>query len=457
MKSVNVIMTGARGWRDAGAALLWALLFTAASSRAATAYVIGITTHTPNAENLDLMRGMDIHWTRNDLPWAKIELQKDHLVMPDVYDQYVDGALQRQMQPLLILDYGNPMYGAGGYPVTREATDGFIRYVEFVVAHFKGRVQKYEVWNEWNGHCGMTPGTPAGEAEAYVNLLKKVYPRIKAIDPGAEVIGGALAGTGVESGWLKRACDAGMLAYLDAFSFHPYSYSFHLYSYLGEGERLPETVLLGHILEVKNIIDGYPHRPTLGFYLTEIGWPTHRSHDGSTGEQSARYLTRTMLLLHTLPYIKGVWWYDWSDDGLDPKNVEHNFGVVTHSLTPKPGYFAIRELEKCFDGAQSVELVPKLDSVRVVHYAKGADKNLYALWALRGAFRYQARLTVDGANQPPLLAATDSAHGDFTREWRRAGAGKWRLDLTVDEDPLFIDPGADTSPALDIVENPTSE
>jgi hypothetical protein len=35
-------------------------------------------------------------------------------------------------------------------------------------------------------------------------------------------------------------------------------------------------------------------------------------------------------------------WYDWKNDGDDPKENEHNFGTMTPDLRPKPAYNALK-------------------------------------------------------------------------------------------------------------------
>jgi hypothetical protein len=64
-----------------------------------------------------------------------------------------------------------------------------------MTTHFKGRVQAYEVWNEENFATEVGPGQI--NAGNYVELLKAVYPAIKAADPAAVVVSGAPTPTGV--------------------------------------------------------------------------------------------------------------------------------------------------------------------------------------------------------------------------------------------------------------------
>ncbi len=51
-------------------------------------------------------------------------------------------------------------------------------------------------------------------------------------------------------------------------------------------------------------------------------------------------------------------WYDWHDDGLDPKEPEHHFGTVRHNYSPgktpvyepKPAYLAAQTLTRLLRG-----------------------------------------------------------------------------------------------------------
>lgn len=44
--------------------------------------------------------------------------------------------------------------------------------------------------------------------------------------------------------------------------------------------------------------------------------------------EAADYIVKYSLLAKSKSYIKGVWWYDLSNDGNDMNNQEHNFGFA---------------------------------------------------------------------------------------------------------------------------------
>ena len=97
---------------------------------------------------------------RLDAPWKEIERSPGQYSIPDFVDDTVKSALKMHLIPLVILDYGNPLYG-DDKPTTPQAIEAFAHYAAFVVSHFKGQVQLFELENEWETHTGATtPGTP---------------------------------------------------------------------------------------------------------------------------------------------------------------------------------------------------------------------------------------------------------------------------------------------------------
>jgi hypothetical protein len=97
---------------------------------------------------------------------------------------------------------------------------------------YKGRIHAYEVWNEqnlwyeWGGRGRLN-------ATQYVDLLKLSYQAIKASDPDAIVVSGALTPTGIDDGvtayddvrYLRMMYQAGLKDYADAIGAHPSGYN----------------------------------------------------------------------------------------------------------------------------------------------------------------------------------------------------------------------------------------
>ena len=151
---------------------------------------------------LPLASQAGIRSIRDEVYWSGIERERGQLAMPGREDDYVNEARRAGIEPLLILDYGYKLYDGGDKPRTEEAIAAFTRYAEFVAKHFRGKVRRYEVWNEWSNGIG---GTKPGAADDYARLLKSVYPALKGFDPDLDVLAdGVVMGLGRGSDFQKN-------------------------------------------------------------------------------------------------------------------------------------------------------------------------------------------------------------------------------------------------------------
>ncbi len=263
-----------------------------------------------------------IGWIRDDLPWDQAETTKGEIVIPQRWDTFVNDARSNGVQVLGILDFGNPFYDEGGAPYTDAGRAAFLRYVTAVATHFKGRIDHYEVWNEYN-MVGSWFNPASRPPEDYAKLLIEVYAALKAVDPSITVIGGAVAGDDVE--WLEGVLKAGAADYMDAVSFHPYCQPYapdYGYGYT-----------MARVQRIRDLMTKYG-RKDIPVWMSEIGWPTAGS--GGVSEQTAGdYLIRT--------YVEGIangvdkiFWYDLQDDGTDKNEAENNFGLIRNSADAQP-------------------------------------------------------------------------------------------------------------------------
>jgi len=51
-----------------------------------------------------------------------------------------------------------------------------------------------------------------------------------------------------------------------------------------------------------------------------------------------------MMVLQLYAGMEKIFWYDFQNDGRDPHNPEHNFGLITYDELPKPGLAAYANL-----------------------------------------------------------------------------------------------------------------
>jgi polysaccharide biosynthesis protein PslG len=270
---------------------------------------------------------------RTDLKWTDVEKTRGLYVVPRAIDESVQSALRLGMEPLLILDYGNPLYGDGKKPIAPEVVQAYVRYTEAVVRHFGNKIHYYEIWNEWDNGLG---GTEPGHVDDYAALVKAAYPAIKGINRGSTVLVGAVTEKGLKNGWYERLAQLGALQYADGLSVHPYG--FHKAPACSAEHAIGWLDALQSVLKVRYGIE-------LPVFITEAGWPTNQGKFGVSETVQADLLSRFFTLAASRSYIHGFWWYDLVDDTSNPSDKEANFGLLRFStLEPKPSWSTVRTL-----------------------------------------------------------------------------------------------------------------
>ena len=168
-------------------------------------------------------------------------------------------------------------------------------------------------------------GSPS--AEEYAALVKATVPAIRAADPGATILAGAISQ--IDLPYVERFLRTRPLAGVDAFSIHPYR------------DGRPEGVVSDYekirALLTRDAPAGQAPPPIV---CSEWGYTTA---DGRNGEaDQARYLVR-MILTDLMAGVDLTVLYEWTDDGPDSANGEHRFGILRQDRTPKPAYPALAD------------------------------------------------------------------------------------------------------------------
>jgi polysaccharide biosynthesis protein PslG len=306
-------------------------------------------TDAQRVEVLDKLAAAHVGWVRLDVSWAM--LQPDG---PDEYstwgvdfvDRVVDMAHDRGLK-VMVLFWLTPGWanGAAGERVLPTHVSDYANAARWAAAHFAGRVQAWEVWNEPNQDTFMRGTDPV----AYTKLLKAAYPAFHEGDPATTVIFGGPAYNDTQ--WISKCYAAGAHGYFDAMATHPY---------MGVADEAPETPddgtmwTLTHVAAVHALMktNGDESKP---IWFTEFGWSSHTNHgiDFSSGADNwlhgvsetvqADYLVRAIKLVRNqFPYVTHMFWY--SERNVDTSNVQNaNYGLMSHDLTPKPSYYALQQ------------------------------------------------------------------------------------------------------------------
>lgn len=340
--------------------------------------IFGVCTHFAQHKgeidkNISLAALAGANWIRDEMYWGAAEPVKGEIKVLPEWDRYVDTALEHDLNVLLILSYGNKFYDDGKAPYTPEGMAAFTRYATTLAEHFKGRINHFEIWNEWNGGMGnQGRQTP----EVYAELLKSVYPAIKAVNPEAVIIGGVTAGT--DLGWIERVLKAGGYDYMDAVSIHPYSYP----TSPDEGGFIKNLELTQELM-----IRYGGAKPV---HVTEIGWPTQEDRRGVTELMSGAYGVRMYVLGMASGIPATIFWYDLQNDGVDKKYNEDNFGLLHcwHSevvpWSAKGNYLAYNTMTKMLTGIDFIGAYQQ-ENKSIFRFRRADGKDVLVLWTIKGS------------------------------------------------------------------------
>ncbi|MGW2220833.1 glycosyl hydrolase [Nonomuraea sp. NPDC001684] len=284
----------------------------------------GVGLHGYEQELIDGIARIGYTHSRNDVGWSAVEKQAGVYTF-DRYDAGFAALHAAGIEPLPISAYRNPLYDGNRTPSSPEGLAAYGRFTAAVNQHFASYTRATEVYNEFNinfndGLCGRTPA-------CYAQLLQAAA---AAKPQGARLVGPAISGASAD--YVRQVLEQGGAQALDAVSVHPYRHP------------TPPEGMDTQMASLSQTIDAAAGRP-LPLWLTEYGWPTHTA-GGTTDAMQADYLVRSAVL-SLAGGADRLYWYDARDDGTDPNNQEHNFGVfevrratARYAAEPKPAAVA---------------------------------------------------------------------------------------------------------------------
>ncbi len=237
--------------------------------------------------SLQLIKAAGFRFIRQEFTWEDIEIHGkgdfiDRRNVPegtDAWEKYDNiVALAQQNEIEIIARLGNPpawtraLTDTIGTNAPPDDFNDFGDFVAQVASRYQGKVRYFQLWNEPNGNEEW--GKQNVDPEAYTALLCLGYQRIKAVNPDAVILAGALTPTVAMNGWnmndlvfLQRMYNAGAGECFDIFSAQGYG----LWSG-AEDQRLRPTVInYPHHVFLRDMMvrNGDGHKP---IWISELGW-----------------------------------------------------------------------------------------------------------------------------------------------------------------------------------------
>jgi len=150
--------------------------------------------------------------------WHEVERERGVLKVDPAADEAIDGFVNDGIKIVMCLNFGNRLYtGQNGVvngkvvdskrdlpqmpewhydmpapPSSDEALAAWDRYVEFMAKRYAGKVEYFEVWNEWN--IGVYWGAEKRDYELFKNIAMRSLKILRRVAPDTKVMLGSPAG-----------------------------------------------------------------------------------------------------------------------------------------------------------------------------------------------------------------------------------------------------------------------
>lgn len=306
---------------------------------------------------------------------------------------YVDEALANGLDVCVLLGSKKEE----NFPQTNTQIKAYGDYVYDIVSALNGKVEYFEVWNEFH-HTAYKLGITTSDdrsnpsdaaALAYVNVLKEAYTRAKEANPNCKIIGlGGLPA--VWDSWIKAVLKNGAGNYMDIMSLHEYD------EYGG-----PERAMMTWLNRVKNHINTYNcgHIP---IWITETGWST--SWGISADEKTKYKFGIRQYVMYKEFGIDKYFWYDFKSDGVNSRDYQDNFGTIWYHddrehipYSARESFLAFANMNKRLGNSEIVSHITDSSGTEIYCFENKDGYKTYILWNVND--NTEAEITLDTSKQ----------------------------------------------------------
>ena len=348
-------------------------------------------------------------------------------------DDFIDGLAENGIAMNLLLHFWDKDGHAAGEELstprfkTEEQIQDFLEYVRFIVRHFKGRVQYYQIWTE--PEVCSDPAIKCIKPLDYINLARQTIPVIREEDPQAKVIS---APNVLYFGrdYLFTYLRSDVVQLFDVISWHPMYdaapdvkfYGDYYYEYPSIIQTIKDTA------SASGFQGEYWGTDLTWWIIGDPGKPTDQPWESHTEIQSAKYYARVTVMQLGLDVGVGVQ------------------GITSWEYQVRWIYETIRNLSTVMAGARPDSLAVEIGSAatNIMSYGFMLPNRgkLFALWTDGAAVDYDAgvmtTLTFPGLSASKVIGI-DVINGFEQELITETGNGNLVVrDLLVKDYPIIL-------------------
>lgn len=325
-------------------------------------------------ETLRLVAEANIAWVKQEFPWQEIEFAKGYFYDDkwkksswEKFDRMVDLADKYHINVIARVDHapGWAKAEAGGSSPIKSNAD-LADFVNALLDHYDGRIKYVQIWNEPNLTGEWVPGK-AVDPKGYADMLKAVYPAVKAAHPTAILLTAPMAMTTETTGsrgnmneidyWTQMYA-AGVKGSFDIASANAYG--------LDQPPEAPPSPSVLNFRRVELLRDimvenGDTGRP---IWFDEFGWNASPDSLPEAERNYWRHVTPQQQADWTVAgveYARKNWpwagviaiWYFRQVGDIPPEKAEYYFGMLNPDFSPQPVYNAVKAAAAKYAGPVS--------------------------------------------------------------------------------------------------------
>ncbi len=319
-----------------------------------------------------LMKNAGFDWVRQQIHWKDIEWKEKDFGW-EALDQVVAAADAAGLKLMVSIVRSPPFYTANGSDGLPADPVKFGDFVEAMALRYGDKIDAYQIWNEQNLAHETGGEISFDDAGRYVELLIEAYTRIKAVNPNAYVVTGALSPTG-HTDWTVSIADVDYLkamyeyrggiirGYFDAQAAHaagsanPPSTLYPDNPSDAPGWTDDATFYFRNIENVRSVMEQYGmggHQ----LWVTEFGWATKNETPGYeygnliSYEQQGDYIREAVLMTYEqYPWVGALFVWNmnfavtWNETTPpQPFHEQASFGILAPDWSPRPSYLALQQ------------------------------------------------------------------------------------------------------------------
>jgi hypothetical protein len=260
---------------------------------------------------------------------------------------------------------------------------------------------------------------PKPDVKQYVKLAIEVGKALREATPDELYIGPA--SSTIDMPFLEECFRSGLLEYWSAVSVHPYR------------ESGPETAA-DEYARLRKMIEQYaPKNKNIPIFSGEWGYTSCNNLD----EAAQGKLLPRQWLTNLMCDVPLSIWYDWHDDGQDPKEGEHHFGTVRFPYNeshrpvyePKPAYLAVQTLIGTLSGFHFLKRLPTESTEDYVLVFAKDEETRWVAWTT-SATPHSIRV--------PLAAGEYRVTGHTGQPLPNLAADAQGLSITLNDAPQYV-------------------